>query len=119
MRKALHGFPTAKDEGFALALNSSAGAVSGATVRVFLLNVVRLIDSEGVLENLAIPFCTSGSNYLVSRSPKQPTGEKFVNYFVYKVESSGDTLYVNINHPRFFALRQGARLLEAAGFKII
>ena len=121
MRDRFHNFPTARDTGtgFALAVNTSAGSVSGDTVPEFLLNIIRLIDKKGAMGKLEIPFCTSGTNYLVARAPEHPTGKKFGSIVRYEMRSSGETIYINTNHPRFFAIRQGARLLEAAGFRLI
>jgi len=65
------------------------------------------------------PSETSGENYLIARSPAHSGGRPFVNTLQLDLKGSRGVIYVNINHPRFFALRQGARLLEAAGLRIL
>ena len=93
--------------------------MTGATVREFLENVLRKIEAEGAVGRIEIPFRTSGENYLIARSPAHSGGRPFVNTLQLDLKGSGGVIYVNINHPRFFALRQGARLLEAAGLRIL
>jgi hypothetical protein len=109
-------FPTAKDTGEEVNLSLRIGAqtVSGQNVKEFLRNVLLFIDEAGLLEDLTVPFPTSGANNLVAGDARHPDGRAFVNALEYR-QKSGRILYVNINHPRFFALRQGARLAAAVG----
>jgi hypothetical protein len=110
-------FPSARHSGtITLALLIGSDVVSGSTVRDFLTNILRFLDDRGLLETLVIPFGTTGANNLVSRDALHPDGRPFAVALCYR-SSSGDDLYININQPRFFALRQGARLLEAVGLK--
>lgn len=114
-------FPTARDAGtgFPLVLETSGGSVSGETVGEFLISVLRCIDEAGAWGNLEIPFRTSGENILLAYSPQHRTGRKFVAFRCYKPARREAVVYVNTNHPRFFGLRQGARLLEAAGIQVL
>jgi len=110
-------FPTARDtgSGFPLAVTTVAGTVAGRTVPEFLINILWLIDKNERLGKLEIPFPTSGANYLLACSPEHKTGRPFSAFLRYESGRSKATIYVNTNHPRFFGLRQGVRLLDAAG----
>jgi len=116
VHKKLH-YPTARHTGneVDLTLTVNREIVTGNTVGNFLLNVIVFIDRAGLLDGIGLPFSTSGANNLLAQKPHHPDGRKFNNSLEYS-SISGITLYINTNHPRFFALRQGARLLEAAGF---
>ena len=71
-----------------------------------------------LLRKLTLPFTTSGTNNLVARSARHTDGRPFAVTLLYR-PTVGNPVYININHPRFFALRQGARLLEAVGLKAV
>ena len=109
-------FPTALDSGlkFRLAIKVGPDTISGRTVSEYLLNIVTYVDEKGLLDALPIPFATSGDNYLIATAPKQPAGTPFVSSVRYRRNKNGD-LFISTNHPRFFGLRQGARILQAVG----
>ena len=111
-------YPTARHTGdeVDLTLTVNGKTVAGHTVGDFLLNTIAFIDRAGLLDGIELPFSTSGANNLLAQKPQHPDGRAFNNSLEYH-SIGGTTLYINTNHPRFFALRQGARLLEAAGFK--
>jgi hypothetical protein len=111
-----HTFPTARNTSQIRALSLRVGleTVSGETVSVFLSNVILFIEARGRLSYLEIPFHTSGKNLLVSYDGHHSDGRLFSASCIYATKS-GATLHINTNHPRFFALRQGARLLAAVG----
>jgi hypothetical protein len=120
MRPKSHPFPTARQTGatIPLALRVGDEVISGGSVRDFLHNVLTHIDQKGLLKRLPLPFATSGVNNLVARSARHPDQRPFAVTLLYR-PVVGNPLYININHPRFFALRQGARLLEAVGLKAV
>lgn len=113
------GFPTARDAAnhFELAVRVERRTIAGRTVSAFLLNILRYIEDRGLLSSLELPVTTSGENYLVAKEPRHPSGRPFQTFAQYKPRK-GTPIYINTNHPRFFALRQGARLLEAAGLDV-
>lgn len=113
-------FPTAKDSGgsFELALIADGELVCGISGREFLLNIVRFIDMHNRLESLALPFTTTGEAYLLASAPVHSSGHEFASIAAYTRTSDGGTIFINTNHPRFYALRLGARMLEAAGFEV-
>ncbi len=115
-----HPFPTASDtwRTIPLALRVGDEVISGRSVREFFRNVLSHIDERGLMRKLALPFTTSGTNNLVARNPEHPDGRPFASIEIYQ-SSDGKTIYINVNHPRFFALRQGARMLEAVGLKAL
>ena len=121
MARLTHRFPTARDTGtgFALSIATPHGVVSGKSVREFLMTALRRIDEVGALEKLEIPFRTSGENYLLAHTPEHSAGRRFFTFEQYQPISRAASIYVNTNHPRFFGLRQGARLLEAAGIEVL
>lgn len=110
-------YPTAKDSGFALSLTTNLGTVSGGSAAEFLLNTLEFLERHDLLSVISIPFSTSGNNYLLSFEDEHPNGRKFFSYKEY--EFRGSIIFINTNHPRFFALRQGARLLNAAGLELV
>ena len=116
----MHGnnqkYPTARDVGdkVNLELYVNGKNVFGQNVRGFLYNVVAFIDSANSLNRLPLPFPTLGANTLASREAYHFDGRPFVNNVEYRLKK-GPSLYINTNHPRFFARRQGARLVEAVG----
>ncbi len=116
-RKPTSGFPTARNtgQGFPLLLYVGKEPISGESVAEFLLHVLAYVERLGRLQQLRLPFLTSGTSYLVAHEPKNAEGRQFSAHVAY-ITSANVTLYINTNHPRFFALRQGARLLEAVGF---
>ena len=109
-------FPTAKNTGSEVVLGVQVDdrIVSGETVGEFLYNVVAFLDELDRLASISLPFSTSGTNTLISTQPTHADGRQFNSVSVYERKGISP-LYININHPRFFALRQGARLIEAAG----
>lgn len=111
-------FPTATDSGFRLAINVLGNTITGKTVPEYLSNVLSFIEQRGLLDRLPLPFGTSGDNYLIAATPQQPSGAPFNAFVEYCSKGKAGRLYLNTNHPRFFALRQGARLLEAVGLSV-
>lgn len=111
-------YPTARDTGtgFKLALKVGSHIIRGDTVPEFLCTVLKFIDESNVLGNLPVPFHTSGQNFLIAISPEQEDGRPFSAFRRFEAKDHTTVIYVNTNHPRFFALRQGARLLDAVGF---
>ena len=111
-------YPTARDAGtsFKLALKVGSHIIKGDTVPEFLCRILRFIDESNVLENLSVPFYTSGQNFLLAVSPEHEDGRPFSAFRCFEAKDRTTIIYVNTNHPRFFALRQGARLLDAVGF---
>jgi hypothetical protein len=109
-------FPTAKSTGSQVVLGVQVEnrIVSGETVGEFLYNVVAFLHELDRLASISLPFSTSGTNILLSTQPIHADGRQFNSKSVYERKGLLP-LYININHPRFFALRQGARLIEAAG----
>jgi len=118
--KTSHPFPTASHKGdtIPLALRVGDEVVKGRTVKEFFFNVLSHIDERGLMRKLALPFATSGENNLVARDPQHPDGRPFLAVEIFR-PSEGKAIYINVNHPRFFALRQGARLLESVGLKAV
>lgn len=111
------GFPTARYRGpIALSLSVEGRPVFGRTVKSFLTAVVDHIIESNRFYQLELPFCTSGNNYLIAETPKHPGGRLFAAYTSIATPAGG-IIFVNVNHPRFFALRQGARLLKSVGFE--
>ncbi len=114
-------FPSAIDAGkrFPLLLRTTVGTVSGETVARFFLNIINLIEANGLIEKLQIPFQTSGHNNLIAYLPQHPNGKPFINYIQYEFSFNNKMIYINTNHPRFFAIRQGARLIDAVGIIVL
>jgi hypothetical protein len=112
-------FPTARQAGtdFPLRVYVGSVAISGATVPEYFTNILRHVDDQELLGELPLPLQTSGENYLIATSPRHSSGKPFAHFIVYN-GAAGEKLYINTNHPRFFALRQGARILEALGIKV-
>ncbi len=106
-------FPTSRETGFPLELVVEGKVISGPTVPEFFLNVVNYLKLRDLIDEIEMPFKTSGANYLLAYEPYHPSGRAFGAYI--EMDNKGRRVYVNTNHPRFFALRQGARLLQAAG----
>ena len=115
-RRRDSGFPTARNTGQAVPLLLYVGkdVVTGGSVAQFLLSVLEYVERRDRLAKLQLPFLTSGTSYLVSIEPKNAEGIEFRAHVSY-VTAENIALFINTNHPRFFALRQGARLLEAVG----
>jgi len=113
-------YPTARDAGtgFRLAVNVGGRRIAGDSVPEFLCAVLSFIDEHDALIGITLPFHTSGENFLLAVSPEQKDGRPFPAYRRFEGKDRTTNFYVNTNHPRFFALRQGARLLEAAGFAL-
>jgi hypothetical protein len=108
-------FPAASYPGsIDLRIVVSGEEIYGSTVRVFFVSVLKFIIQKNALSKISIPFKTTGSNYLIAEQPIHPSGRPFASFE--KMCTPRQTLYININHPRFFALRQGFNLLQAAGF---
>jgi hypothetical protein len=109
-------FPTAGHEGRVnLRLRVGRTVLSGDTVRAFLVAIVEFIVEANAYKKISIPFTTTGQNYLLAKMPTHPSGRKFASFA--KVKFGQQLLYLNTNHPPFFALRMGDRLLRAAGFE--
>ncbi|GBR45088.1 hypothetical protein [Neokomagataea thailandica] len=115
-----HPYPTARDArtSFCLAVNVGDQRITGDNVPEFLCAVLNFIDKHNALAELTLPFCTSGKNFLLAASPEQKNGRPFPAYRRFEGKDRTTHFYINTNHPRFFALRQGARLLEATGFTV-
>ncbi|MGH9579438.1 MAG: hypothetical protein ACRD2R_00465 [Terriglobales bacterium] len=68
-----------------------------------------LVDRHSSRLDAFVPFATSGQRYLVAKSPKHPTGNKFVvpvNYKGYYMEAHKD--YRNaVNHLEQLAAKMG------------
>ena len=107
--------PTARHtEAIDLRLLVNGRVISGETVAKFLVAVFEFIVKKKALARISVPFRTTGQNYLLAKSPVHPSTRPFANFR--QVNVGGQTLFLNTNHPRFFALRQGYELLRAAGF---
>jgi len=117
MQRKGHNYPTAKHIGddVVLALYIGDEMITGKNAREFLHNMIAFIEKSALLDRLGLPFTTSGSNTLVARSPRHSDGRDFVSSLEYR-PAKGGPLFINVSHPRFFALRQGVRLAEAVGF---
>ena len=112
-------YPTSKVPGadIKLALRTEKGVVSGPTSAEFLLAIMIFIEQHSSIQDDKIPVRTTGSNILVSWSPFHDDGRAFSSHVSYKT-LSGRELFINTNHPRFFALRQGGKLLEEFGLSV-
>jgi len=125
MARPSRPFPSARDTGtgFPLAIKTTAGTVEGETVPEFLIAVLRHIEEAGAWKRLEIPLKTTdggtGGNFLLAYAPQHSTGRPFGAHVVFEPKGKKQSVYVNTNHPRFFGLRQGVRLLEAAGFDVL
>lgn len=108
-------FPTANTtEYFSLELYVGDDRIYGNTVRLLFLTLFEYLEKKSKLSDLPIPFKTSGENVLVNASPHHLDGRGFVASLEY-ISKENQAYYININHPRFFALRQAARVLEVVG----
>lgn len=113
-------FPTVVDAGnFPLLLHTSVGDIYGDTVKEFFWNVMKVIETNDLLAKLTIPFPTSGQNNLIAYLPTHPNGKPFFNHIKYEFSNSNKSVFINTNHPRFFAIRQGARIAEAVGIVVL
>ena len=90
-------YPSATSkEAVELKLKFDGGEIEGASVREFMVNAVKYLIEIGAFSKLELPIKTTGLNYLIA---EQPIHES----------------YLNVSHPRFFALRQVSFLFEQAG----
>lgn len=107
--------PTARHIGqIELCLLVGRKVIQAETAKSFFLEIIRFIEEEGKFWLISIPFHTTGQNFLISTQPFHPSGREFAAYETFRIGSR--TYYLNTVHPRFYALRLGVHLLEAAGF---
>ena len=107
-------YPSATSkEAVELKLKFDGGEIEGASVREFMVNAVKYLIEIGAFSKLELPIKTTGLNYLIAEQPIHESGRGFTSFEVVAYE--GCKLYLNVSHPRFFALRQVSFLFEQAG----